>query len=147
MLDRPTSRRRQRLRYREHPEQLSCSDPSFHVAVLFRSLADALACSNPLVSESKPPCARLSNSRPGTLATMGRSDRRRGACRSCSYVLKLTLTLIYTKVRIAVQPSVMNHIARSVSLVGQRKKLAAYRACDIAFNHVHSIHTSFFLVV
>ena len=49
------------------------------------------------------------------------------------FLYKLTLTLFHTK-SIAVQPSVMGYIAKSVSLVGQRKKLAAYRVCDIAFN-------------
>ena len=53
---------------------------------------------------------------------------------AAQFLNKLTLTLIHTK-SIAVQPSIMGYIAKSVSLVGQRKKLAVlYRACDIAFN-------------
>jgi hypothetical protein len=58
----------------------------------------------------------------------------------------LPLTLIHTK-SIGIQPSVMGFIAKSVSLVGKGKKLAAYRACDIAFEHVHSTHFSFLLLM
>ena len=63
------------------------------------------------------------------------------------FLYKLTLTLFHTK-SIAVQPSVMGYIAKSVSLVGQRKKLAVlHRVCDIAFKYVHSTHIFSFLLI
>ena len=65
---------------------------------------------------------------------------------SAQFLHKLTLTLIHTK-SIAVQPSVMGYIAKSVSLIGQKDKLAAYRACDVAFEHLHSTHVGFLLLV
>jgi len=57
-----------------------------------------------------------------------------------------TLMLIYTK-SIAIQPSVMGYVAKSVSLVGKGKKHEAYRVCDIAFEHLHSTHVSFLLLI
>ena len=58
----------------------------------------------------------------------------------------LTLTLIYTK-SIKVQSSVIGYIAKSIALVGKGKKHPAYRTCDIAFEHFHSTHVSFLLLV
>ena len=58
----------------------------------------------------------------------------------------LILTLIYTK-SVKIQPSVIGLIAKSVALVRTGKKHEAYRACDIAFEHSHSTHVSFILLI
>jgi len=91
------------------------------------------------------PCTRWSGPSPGTLGTMGRSDCRCRKC-ICRSVRALALILIYTK-SIAFQPSIMGYIAKSVSLVRKGKKHEAYRACDIAFEHLHSAHASFLLLI
>ena len=58
--------------------------------------------------------------------------------------LSYKLTLIPTYIEsIAIQPSLME----SVSPVGNGKKLEAYRACDIAFEHCHSTYVSFLLLI
>ena len=59
------------------------------------------------------------------------------------YVFVLTM---YAK-SVKIQPSVIGLIARSVALVGNGKKLEAYRACDIAFEHSHSTYVSFILLI
>ena len=58
----------------------------------------------------------------------------------------LTLTLIYSKA-IKIQPSVIAYIAKSLAHVGNGEKHKAYRTCDIAFEHFHSSHTSFLLLI
>ena len=58
----------------------------------------------------------------------------------------LTLMSIYTKA-IKIQPSVIGYIAKSVALVGNGERHKGYRVCDIAFEHFHSSHVSFLLLV
>ncbi|KAF8548528.1 hypothetical protein OG21DRAFT_750496 [Imleria badia] len=55
--------------------------------------------------------------------------------------------IVDAKESITIQPSVMGYIAKSVSLVCKGKRLEAYRACDIAFEHCHSTHVSFLLLI
>lgn len=54
--------------------------------------------------------------------------------------------LIYIQ-SLNVQPSVFGYIAKSFTLVGNGEKHKAYRACDMAFQHCHSSHVSFLLLV
>ena len=61
-------------------------------------------------------------------------------------LLSHALTLIYIK-SIKIQPSVIDHIAKSVALVGNGEKHKAYRACDIAFERFHSTHVTFLLLI
>ncbi|KAF8127988.1 hypothetical protein EV363DRAFT_1171410, partial [Boletus edulis] len=58
----------------------------------------------------------------------------------------LTLTPIYTKV-INIQPTVIGFVAKSVAHVGKEERYKGYRTCDIAFEHFHSSHLSFLLLV
>ena len=58
----------------------------------------------------------------------------------------LTPTLIYTKA-IKIRPSVIAYIAKSLAHVGKGERHKAYRTCDIAFEHFHSSHTSFLLLI
>ncbi|KAN0088012.1 WD40-repeat-containing domain protein, partial [Tylopilus felleus] len=45
------------------------------------------------------------------------------------------------------QPSMIAYIAKSIAHVGKGKKEAAYRTCDIAFEHFHSSHVTLLLLV
>ena len=45
------------------------------------------------------------------------------------------------------KPSVIGYIAKSVVLVGMRKRHKAYRACDIAFERFHSNHVTFLILM
>ena len=56
------------------------------------------------------------------------------------------LILVYNKA-IEIQPSVIGYIAKSIALVGKGEKHKGYAACDIAFEHFHSSHVSFLLLV
>ena len=58
----------------------------------------------------------------------------------------LTLRLFYIK-SIELEPSIIGYIAKSVALVANGEKHKAYRACDIAFEYLHSSHICFFLLV
>ena len=60
--------------------------------------------------------------------------------------LTLMLTLIFTK-SIKIQPSTIAYIAKSIAHVGKGERHKGYRACDIAFEHSHSSHVSFLLLV
>ncbi|KAF8436838.1 hypothetical protein L210DRAFT_3631882 [Boletus edulis BED1] len=46
-----------------------------------------------------------------------------------------------------IQPSVIAFLAKSVAHVGKGEKDKAYRACDIAFEHFHSSHVTFLLLI
>ncbi|KAF8551245.1 hypothetical protein OG21DRAFT_1487133 [Imleria badia] len=48
---------------------------------------------------------------------------------------------------IKIRPSIIGYIAKSVALVGKGEKHKAYRACDLAFEHAHSNHINFLLLV
>jgi hypothetical protein len=41
----------------------------------------------------------------------------------------------------------MGYIATSIALVGKGERDAGYRACDIAFEHFHTSHVSFLLLI
>ncbi|KAF8556431.1 TPR-like protein [Imleria badia] len=58
----------------------------------------------------------------------------------------LTLTVTYAKA-INIQPSVIGYIAKSIAHVGMGEIHKAYQACDIAFEHFHSSHGTFILLV
>jgi hypothetical protein len=58
----------------------------------------------------------------------------------------LMLTLIYTKA-IEIQPSVIGYIAKSIAHVGKGERHKGYQACDIAFEHFHSSHGTFILLI
>ncbi|KAH0838810.1 WD40-repeat-containing domain protein [Lanmaoa asiatica] len=58
----------------------------------------------------------------------------------------LTLMPMYIK-SVNIQPSIIGYIAMGVALVGKGKRHEAYRACDIAFEHFHSTHVSFLLLI
>ena len=58
----------------------------------------------------------------------------------------LMLIVIFTK-SIEIQPSVMACIAKSVAHVRKGERDEGYRACDIAFEHSHSTHVSFLLLI
>ncbi|KAG8214862.1 hypothetical protein J3R82DRAFT_10029 [Butyriboletus roseoflavus] len=51
------------------------------------------------------------------------------------------------KKSINIQSSVIGYIAKSVALVGKGKRREGYRACDIAFEHYHSTHVTFLLLI
>ena len=147
-------------------EQLSCPDSSFHVVVSFPhspsqepdiqiddaaldQLADTEASLPAETPLSQNPSQHVLASRALARARLQRWDEAIADSEEvvpAQFPHTLPLTLIHTK-SIAVQPSVMGYIAKSVSLAGKRKKLAAYRACDIAFEHVHSTHISFLLLM
>ena len=61
-------------------------------------------------------------------------------------LLSCALSLIYIK-SIKIQPSVIGYIAKSIALIGKGEKHKAYRACDIAFEHFHSTHVTFLLLI
>ncbi|KAN0101131.1 hypothetical protein V8E55_001115 [Tylopilus felleus] len=48
---------------------------------------------------------------------------------------------------IKIKPSLFGYIAMSLALVGNGEKHKAYRACDIAFQHCHSSHVPFLLLL
>ncbi|KAH0838860.1 WD40-repeat-containing domain protein [Lanmaoa asiatica] len=48
---------------------------------------------------------------------------------------------------INIRPTVIGYIAKSIALVGNGERHEAYRACDIAFEHFHSTHVSFLLLI
>ena len=48
---------------------------------------------------------------------------------------------------IKIQPSVIAYIAKSLAHVGKQERRNAYRSCDIAFEHFHSSHVSFLLLI
>ena len=56
------------------------------------------------------------------------------------------LALICAKA-INLQPSVIGYIAKSIALVGKGERHKALRACDIAFEHFHSSHVTFLLLI
>ena len=58
----------------------------------------------------------------------------------------LTLTLLYTKA-LKIEPSLIAYIAKSLAHVGNGERDKGYRACDIAFEHFHSSHVTFLLLV
>jgi hypothetical protein len=58
----------------------------------------------------------------------------------------LTLTLNSTK-SIKIQPSVLGYIAKSLALVGKGEKHEGLRVCDTAFEHLHSSHIAFLLLI
>ena len=58
----------------------------------------------------------------------------------------LTLTSSYTKA-IAIGPSVLGYIAKSVTHVGNGERDKGYQACDIAFDRFRSSHAGFLLLV
>lgn len=45
------------------------------------------------------------------------------------------------------RPSFIGYLAKSIALVGKGERHKAYRVCDIAFEHVHSSHLRFLLLV
>ncbi|KAF8547868.1 YVTN repeat-like/Quino protein amine dehydrogenase [Imleria badia] len=51
------------------------------------------------------------------------------------------------KESIKIEPSIIGYIAKSMALVGKGEKNRAYRACDIAYEHFHSTHVSFLLLI
>lgn len=57
-----------------------------------------------------------------------------------------TLTSSCTK-SIEIQPSVIGYISKCVALVGKGEKDKGYRVCDIAFQHFHSNHVTFLLLI
>ncbi|KAI9567960.1 hypothetical protein HD554DRAFT_853796 [Boletus coccyginus] len=52
-----------------------------------------------------------------------------------------------TAIADAEMPSVVGYIAKSIALVGKGERHKAYRACDIAFEHFHSSHVTFLLLI
>ena len=62
----------------------------------------------------------------------------------CSLVL--TLTLVYIKA-LEIEPSLIAYIAKSLAHVGNGEREKGYRACDIAFEHFHSSHVTFLLLI
>ena len=62
------------------------------------------------------------------------------------HLLSHALILIHIK-SIKIEPSVIGYIAKSIALAGKGEKHKAYRACDIAFEHFHSTHVTFLLLV
>ncbi|KAF8430510.1 hypothetical protein L210DRAFT_3764535 [Boletus edulis BED1] len=46
-----------------------------------------------------------------------------------------------------IQPSIIAFLAKSVAHVGKGEKDKAFRACDIAFEHFHSSHVTFLLLI
>ncbi|KAF8548526.1 hypothetical protein OG21DRAFT_750343 [Imleria badia] len=48
---------------------------------------------------------------------------------------------------IEIQPSVLAYIAKSMAHVGKGERYKGYRACDIAFEHSHSTHVTFLLLI
>ncbi|KAF8546581.1 hypothetical protein OG21DRAFT_1102783 [Imleria badia] len=55
--------------------------------------------------------------------------------------------LVDAETAIEIQPSVIAFIAKSIALVGKGERDKGYRACDIAFEHFHSSHVTFLLLV
>ena len=119
-------------------EQPSCSDPPFHVVVLSPPQLDQCADAETVLSVATPlsrntPCPCWSSAHPGTLATMGGTIPKAEEVLATQFLYQLMLTLFHTK-SIVVQPSVMGYIMHSVSLVGQRKKLAVLRLARVETN-------------
>ena len=56
------------------------------------------------------------------------------------------LMTIHTK-SIKIQPSITAYIAKGIALVGKGERHIGYQACDIAFEHFHSSHFSFLLLI
>ncbi|KAF8127258.1 hypothetical protein EV363DRAFT_1346345 [Boletus edulis] len=57
------------------------------------------------------------------------------------------IALVDATMAINIQPSVAGFIAKSLAHVGKGERDKAYRTCDIAFEHFHSSHLSFLLLV
>jgi WD40 repeat protein len=48
---------------------------------------------------------------------------------------------------VKIQPSVLGYIAKSLALVGKGEKHEGLRVCDTAFEHLHSSHIAFLLLI
>ena len=57
-----------------------------------------------------------------------------------------SLTLIHYKA-IDIQPSIVAYVAKSAAHLGKGERDAAYRACDIAFEHFHLSHITLLLFI
>ena len=64
----------------------------------------------------------------------------------CPFTRTLTLTLGYMKA-LEIEPSLMAYIAKSLAHAGNGERDKAYRTCDIAFEHFHSSHVTFLLLI
>lgn len=48
---------------------------------------------------------------------------------------------------IQIYPSFIGYVAKGIALVGQGEKLKGYRACDVAFERIHSTRVTFLLLI
>ncbi|KAF8423147.1 hypothetical protein L210DRAFT_3570785 [Boletus edulis BED1] len=55
--------------------------------------------------------------------------------------------LLDATMAINIQPTVIGFVAKSVAHIGKGERYKGYRTCDIAFEHFHSSHLSFLLLV
>ncbi|KAF8554678.1 WD40 repeat-like protein [Imleria badia] len=60
---------------------------------------------------------------------------------------KWDAALVDAEMAIKIQPSVIGYTAKSIALVGKGEGHEAYQACDIAFEHFHSSHGNFILLI
>ena len=62
------------------------------------------------------------------------------------FIRTLTLTLVYSKA-LKIEPSLIAYIAKSLAHVGNGERDKGYRAYDTAFEHFHSSHVTFLLLI
>ncbi|KAF8547208.1 hypothetical protein OG21DRAFT_1501672 [Imleria badia] len=101
---------------------------------------DSWKCDQLLTAEALLTAAILKSRDPSSHVLAGRALVK-GRLR------KWDAALADAKQSIKIRPSIFGYIAKSVALVGKGKTHDGYRACDIAFEHFHSTHVSFLLLI